>query len=136
MFNRSLISEMKDWSCKSKRVRARDPVCPESQRQNCLLSRVVYNNTCERRFSTCFQCPSTYPWLGNPDGNLFEVRVNCGTYYFLSWASIFDAFFFMRFPVYNGACLSVLIFFSKNWFICLIFFYASPSEDVRKSVLR
>jgi len=67
------LREMNDWSCKSRSVRSRAPVCSESQRQNCVLKRVVYNSTCERRFSTCFQCPSTYPWLGNPDGNLFDV---------------------------------------------------------------
>jgi len=67
------LDALNDWSCKSRSVRSRDPVCEKGQRQNCVLSRVVYNNTCERRFSTCFQCPSTYPWLGNPDGNLYEI---------------------------------------------------------------
>jgi len=67
------LRELNDWSCKSRSVRSRPPVCSDSQRQNCVLSKVVYNRTCERRFSTCFQCPSSYPWLGNPDGNLFDV---------------------------------------------------------------
>merc|ERR1711942_282122 len=64
------LEALKDWGCKSKR---HDPVCQKSQRQNCVLSRNVYNTTAERRFSTCFECPTTYPWLGNPDGNLYEV---------------------------------------------------------------
>merc|ERR1711872_457529 len=66
------LEGLNDWSCNSKRVLSRSEVCPETQRKSCVLSRVVYNNTCERRFSTCFRCPSTYPWLGNPDGNLFD----------------------------------------------------------------
>merc|ERR1712142_1244086 len=66
------LEGLNDWSCNSKRVMSRSEVCPESRRKSCVLSRVVYNNTCERRFSTCFRCPSTYPWLGNPDGNLFD----------------------------------------------------------------
>merc|ERR1711942_2598 len=67
------LNALKDWSCKSRSVRSRDPVCEKGQRQNCVLSRVVYNTTCERRFSTCFECPTSYPWLGNPDGNLYEL---------------------------------------------------------------
>ena len=64
---------MKKWSCNSDSVLRRDPVCPDSQRQSCVLTRVAHNVTCERRFSTCFECPNTYPWLGNPDGNIYEV---------------------------------------------------------------
>merc|ERR1711955_52818 len=67
------LDALNDWSCKSRSVKSRGPVCQKSGRQNCLLSRVVYNTTCERRFSTCFECPTTYPWLGNPDGNLYEI---------------------------------------------------------------
>merc|ERR1712243_88157 len=67
------LDALNDWSCKSRSVKSRGPVCQKSGRQNCLLSRVVYNTTCERRFSNCFECPTTYPWLGNPDGNLYEI---------------------------------------------------------------
>jgi len=67
------LAGMKKWSCNSDSVLRRDPVCPDSQRQSCVLTRVAHNVTCERRFSTCFECPNTYPWLGNPDGNIYEV---------------------------------------------------------------
>jgi len=67
------LKGMKNWGCKDKEMRRRGEACPPSQRKSCVLSRVVYGNVCERRFSTCFQCPSTYPWLGNPDGNLYDI---------------------------------------------------------------
>jgi len=81
------LAEMKDWSCKSKEgetviksvekgsmngKEGRPEVCEKTERKNCVLSRKVYNDTYERRFSTCFRCPHDYPWLGNPDGNLIQ----------------------------------------------------------------
>ena len=78
---------MRDWTCinkigekvikteesGSKGKEGRPAVCAKSERKSCVLDRTVYNSTHERRFSTCFRCPNTYPWLGNPDGNVIDV---------------------------------------------------------------
>jgi len=71
------LEAMKNWSCKRPgRMQAEkipeDEVCDDSSRKACVLSRTAHNYTSERRFTTCFKCPSQYPWLGNPDGNLYE----------------------------------------------------------------
>merc|ERR1711915_897034 len=81
------LPSMKDWTCINKEGRrvvkdeksgatngkeGRPSVCEESEKKSCVLDRNVHNGTHERRFSTCLRCPNTYPWLGNPDGNLME----------------------------------------------------------------
>lgn len=81
------LPSMKDWSCVNKdgdRVikdaasgsrngkQGRPDVCEKTERKSCVLPRTVYNATHERRFTTCLKCPNTYPWLGNPDGNLMD----------------------------------------------------------------